>query len=59
MIIPNPKAAARPWRGFPNEDSAKHFPNGGALVVNLNSTNIRFVFGEHKYMLKRGDHYDF
>jgi hypothetical protein len=58
VIMPNPKDAAKPWLGFSIEDAAKHFPNGGALVVSLHSTNIRFVIGEHKYMLKPGDQYD-
>lgn len=55
VIMPNPKDPAKPWRGFVIEDSAKHFPDGGALVVNLHVTNIRFVIGEHKHMLKPGD----
>jgi hypothetical protein len=58
VIMPHPKDAAKPWLGFSIEDSAKHFPNGGALVVSLHSTNIRFVLGEHKYLLKPGDQYD-
>lgn len=57
VIMPNPKDPVKPWRGFAIEDSAKHFPDGGALVVNLHSTNIRFVIGEHKYMLKPGDQF--
>ncbi len=57
VIMPNAKDAAKPWRGFVIEDSAKKIPDGGALVVNLHSSNIRFVIGEHKYMLKPGDQY--
>lgn len=57
VIMPNLKGAATPWRGFVIEDSAKHFPNGGALVVNLHSTQIRYVIGEHRYLLKPGNQY--
>ena len=55
VFMPNAQGAATPLRGFAIEDSKKSFPDGGALVVNLHSTNIRFVIGEHKYMLKPGD----
>ena len=55
IIMPNPQDPEKPWRGFAIEDSEKKFPTGGALVVNLHTSNIRFVIGEHKYMLKPGD----
>jgi hypothetical protein len=55
VIMPAAKGAASPWRGFVIEDTNKTFPNGGALVVNLHNANVRFVIGEHKYMLKPGD----
>jgi hypothetical protein len=57
VITPNGSDPAKPWRGFAIEDSKKNFPDGGALVVNLHSSNIRFVIGEHKYVLKPGDQY--
>lgn len=57
VFMPNGSDPAKPWRGFPIADSKKNFPNGGALIVNLHNANIRFVIGEHKYMLKPGDQY--
>lgn len=57
VITSNGSDPAKPWRGFAIEDSKKSFPDGGALVVNLHHSNIRFVIGEHKYMLKPGDQY--
>ena len=40
------------WRVFVIEDSAKSFPDGGAYVANFYTSDIRFVIGEHKGMLK-------
>jgi hypothetical protein len=55
VFLPNMKDSSGPWRGFTIKDSKSHFPDGGALVVNLYQHNIRFVIGEHKYMIKPGD----
>jgi hypothetical protein len=40
------------WRVFVIDDSAKSFPDGGAYVANFYSSDIRFVIGEHKGLLK-------
>lgn len=37
-----------PWRVFVIEDSATNFPDGGALVANFHTQDIRFVVGENK-----------
>lgn len=55
VIMPNAQGSASPLRGFAIEDSKKIFPDGGALVVNLHGSPIRFIIGEHKYLLKPGD----
>lgn len=57
VFMPNAKDAVPPWRAFAIEDSEKTFPNGGALVINLHNTDIRFAIGENKYLLKPGDRY--
>ncbi len=55
LFVAGPKAPnALPWRIFVVEDSPKNFPDGGAFVANFNNSNIRFVIGEHKIMLKAG-----
>lgn len=40
------------WRIFVIEDSPKSFPDGGAYVANFYSSDVRFVIGEHKGMLR-------
>lgn len=47
------------WRAIVVDDNQKNFPAGGAYVVNLNNGNIRFIIGEHKGMLKKGDTYGY
>jgi hypothetical protein len=34
--------------------SANAFPPGGCMVLNINSTDVRFIIGEHKLMLAPG-----
>ncbi len=57
VVMPGAKDSGKPWQGFAIEDSKRKFPDGGALVVNLHNANVRFVIGEHRYMLKPGDQY--
>jgi hypothetical protein len=54
VLMPAPKSAAMPWRGFPIEDNLKTFPNGGSLVVNMHVASVRFIIGEYKNELKPG-----
>lgn len=55
VFIPNASDSLAPWRAFTITDSRQGFPDGGALVVNLHKFPIRFVIGEHKYMLRPGE----
>lgn len=55
LFLPGPKSETGPsWRIFVIENTAKTFPDGGAYVVNFYKQDIRFVVGEHKFMLKPG-----
>lgn len=47
------------WQAIVVDDNQKNFPAGGAYVVNLNNGDIRFIIGEHKGMLNKGDRYGY
>lgn len=51
FIPPGQAASAELWRVFVIDDSPGKFPDGGALVVNFYSKDIRTVIGEHRVQL--------
>lgn len=40
------------WKLFPIENTAESFPAGGSHVVNLHSSDIRFILGQTREVLK-------
>lgn len=57
MLVFTPAAIAPntlPWRVFVIEDFAKNFPDGGALVANFCSQDIRFVIDKDDITLRPG-----
>ncbi|MEI6654271.1 MAG: hypothetical protein WCP45_05850 [Verrucomicrobiota bacterium] len=51
---PGKEPNALSWRVYVIDDSPKNFPDGGALVVNFHTQDLRIIIGEHKIQLKPG-----
>lgn len=50
-----PRQDATPsWRVLVIADTPQNFPDGGAYIANFYNSDIRFIVGEHKGMLKAG-----
>lgn len=60
VFLPAAGAAESPaWRVLVIEDSPARFPDAGAHVANLYNGDIRFVIGEHRSLLPRGESHGF
>lgn len=54
VFVPAGAQAEPPWRVVVFEDSARQFPDGGALVANFHQAEIRCLVGEHRLNLAPG-----